>query len=264
MNMIQHTYGIFLNGSDHVVEHLKCVHLVLNNRISLAVCHQADTLTEHLHVVDVIHPLAIDTFQKNYSLKLTKLLRFRELSLFRFIKLHSLFLHDMLDLIFLMTFYLLCSQRVDWDNRSDRGIELIKIPLRRIHIIREAHICHAVYDICDHLVDGITHVLTVKYLTTLLVDDLSLLIVNLVIVEKIFTDSEVVELDLLLRFLDGIGKHLMLNLLILLNTKRCEHFHQSLGTEQTHQVILKGNVETGFTRISLSSGTSTELVINTS
>ena len=170
----------------------------------------------------------------------------------------------MLDLIFLMTFYLLCSQRVDWDNRSDRGIELIKIPLRRIHIIREAHICHAVYDICDHLVDGITHVLTVKYLTTLLVDDLSLLIVNLVIVEKIFTDSEVVELNLLLRFLDGVGEHLMLDLLILLNTKGCKHFHQSLGTEQAHQVILKGNVETGFTRISLSSGTSTELVINTS
>ena len=264
MNMIQHTYSVFLNRADHAVKHLECVHLVLNNRISLAVCHQTDTLTEHFHIIDVIHPFAVDAFQKDNSLKLTKLFRFRELSLLRFIKLHSLFLHNMLDLIFLMAFYLLCGQRVNRDDRSDRSVELIKIPLRRIHVIGKAHVCHAVYDICDHLVDGITHILTVKYLAALLVDDLSLLIVNLVIVEKIFTDTEVVELDLLLGFLDGIGKHLVLDLLILLNTKGCEHLHQSLGTEQTHQVILKGNVETGFTRISLSSGTSTELVIDTS
>ena len=212
----------------------------------------------------MIHPFAVDAFQKDNSLKLTKLFRFRELSLLRFIKLHSLFFHNMLDLVFLMAFYLLCGQRVDRDDRSDRSVELIKIPLRRIHVIGKAHVCHAVYDICDHLIDGITHILTVKYLAALLIDDLSLLIVNLVIVEKIFTDSEVVELDLLLCFLDCIGKHFMLNLLILGNTQRSEDLHKSLRAEQTHKVVLQGNVETGFTRISLSSGTSTELVIDTS
>ena len=201
----------------------------------------------------MIHPLAVDTFQKNNTLKLTKLLRLLELSLFRFIKLHSLFLHNVLDLVFLMTFDLLSCQRFDRNDRSDGCIELIKIPLAGIHIIREAHICHTVHDICDHLVNGITHVLTVKYLTTLLINDFSLLIVYLVIIKKIFTDSKVVELDLLLSFLDSVGKHLMLDLLILLNPKRRENLHQSLRTEQTHQVILKRNIETGFTRISLSS-----------
>ena len=264
MNMIQHTYSIFLDRSDHVIEHLKCAHLVLNNRISLSICSKTNTLTEHFHIIDVVHPLAVNTFQKNDTLKLTKLLWFRKLSFLRFIKLHCLFFHDMLDLIFFVTFNLFSCQWLDWNNRNDRCIKLIKIPLTGVHIIGEAHICHAVYNICDHLVDGITHVLTVKYLAALLINDFSLLIVYLVVIKKIFTDSKVIELDLFLCFLDRIGKHLMLNLLILLNSKRCENLHQSLRTKQTHQVVLKRNVETGFTRISLSSGTSTELVINTS
>ena len=56
----------------------------------------------------------------------------------------------------------------------------------------------------------------------------------------------------------------MLNLLILGNTQRSEDLHQSLRTEQTHEVVLKRDVETGFTRVSLTSGTSTELIVNTS
>ena len=56
----------------------------------------------------------------------------------------------------------------------------------------------------------------------------------------------------------------MLNLLILSYTKRCEHLHQTLRSEQTHQIVLKRNIETGFSWISLTSGTSTQLVINTS
>ena len=37
----------------------------------------------------------------------------------------------------------------------------------------------------------------------------------------------------------------------------------TIGTEQTHQIILKRNIETGLTRISLTTCTTTKLVINT-
>ena len=56
----------------------------------------------------------------------------------------------------------------------------------------------------------------------------------------------------------------MLNLLILRNTEGIEHIHQHLRTKQTHQIILQGNVEAGFTRISLTSGTAAQLIIDTS
>ncbi len=55
----------------------------------------------------------------------------------------------------------------------------------------------------------------------------------------------------------------MLNLLILRYTMRL-NTSSDAQTEQTHQIVLQRNIETGFSRISLTSGTSTQLVINTS
>ena len=55
----------------------------------------------------------------------------------------------------------------------------------------------------------------------------------------------------------------MLDLLVLCNTEAAEYRHQLLGTEQTHQIIFQRNIETGLTRISLTSGTTTQLVIDT-
>ena len=159
----------------------------------------------------------------------------------------------MLHLILFLTLNLLRCKRLDWDDLTENTVELIQIPLFRIYILRETHIYCIIYNICNHLVDGIAHVLTIQYLATLFVDDLTLLIVNLVVIKKILTDTEVVKLDLLLCLLDCIGKHLVLDLLILSYTKGSEHLHQTLRSEQTHQVILQGNVEAGFSRISLTS-----------
>ena len=194
MNMIQHTYGIFLNGSDHVVEHLKCVHLGTQQPDLFCRMPSGRYLTEHLHVVDVIHPLAVDTFQKNYSLKPHEAARFWELSLFSLHKASQPLpsRYDMLDLIFLMTFYLSCRVRV-WIGII--GVIAVLNPSRshlKESYHQEKHISVILsHDICDHLVMAsrmFSHQIS-QYLTTLLVDDLSLLIVNLVIVEKIFWDS---------------------------------------------------------------------------
>ena len=170
----------------------------------------------------------------------------------------------MSDLIAFLAFYTLSCKRSDRNDRSKNTVKFIQIPLFRIYIIRETHINISIHCILDHLIDCFTHILTVENLTTFFVDDLTLFIVYLVIIKKILTDTKVVKLNLLLSFLNCIGKHLVLNLFILCNTKGCKDLHQSLRTEQTHQVIFQGNIETGFTRISLTSGTSAKLIINTS
>ena len=120
-----------------------------------------------------------------------------------------------------------------------------------------------VYDIRDHLEDGITHVFTVQNAAALFVNDLTLLVIDLIVLKQVTADTVVVALDLLLCLFDGAGQHLMLDLLILGYTKALEYIHQTLGTEQTHQIILQGNVEAGFTRISLTTGTTAQLVIDT-
>ena len=55
----------------------------------------------------------------------------------------------------------------------------------------------------------------------------------------------------------------MLNLLALGHTHGLEHLHQALGTEQAQQIVLQGQVEAGFTRVALTSGTSAQLVVDT-
>ena len=113
MNMIQHTNRILLNSVDHVIEHLERSRLVLNNRILLAISDKTNTLTKKFHIIDMIHPLAVDRFQKNYSFQLTKLLCFRELSFLHLIKLHCLFLQLLFDLIFSLTLNHLSRKRLD-------------------------------------------------------------------------------------------------------------------------------------------------------
>ena len=119
------------------------------------------------------------------------------------------------------------------------------------------------HTVCDHLINGTAHVLSIQDTTTLAVDNLSLIIHNLIVLQQVFTNTKVVTLDLLLCFLNCTGKHLMLNLLTIRNTHCVEHIDQFFRTEQTHQIIFQRNIETGFTRISLSTGTSTQLIINT-
>ena len=43
-----------------------------------------------------------------------------------------------------------------------------------------------------------------------------------------------------------------------------EDLHHTFCTEQTHQVIIQGNVESGFARVALTAGTAAQLVIDTS
>ena len=56
----------------------------------------------------------------------------------------------------------------------------------------------------------------------------------------------------------------MFNLLVLCNTKRSKYLHQSLRTKQTHQVVLHTQVEAALAGVTLTAGTTAELVINPS
>ena len=78
--------------SEHVISH----HLILNQRISLPVSLKSDTLTELIHIIDMIHPSGVDDLQQNDTLHFTQLFRFRELSLFRLVGLYCPLFKQML------------------------------------------------------------------------------------------------------------------------------------------------------------------------
>ncbi len=54
----------------------------------------------------------------------------------------------------------------------------------------------------------------------------------------------------------------MLNLLTVRNTQRIEYTHQLFGTKQTHQIVFQRNIKLGFARISLTSGTPAQLIVD--
>ena len=49
-----------LNGVDHLFKHIEAFDLVLYDWVLLTVGTQADTLAEHIHVVEMLHPLVVD------------------------------------------------------------------------------------------------------------------------------------------------------------------------------------------------------------
>ena len=56
----------------------------------------------------------------------------------------------------------------------------------------------------------------------------------------------------------------MLDLLTLRHTQSVEHAHKPLRTEQPHKIVLQRDKELGLTRISLTSASATQLIVDTS
>ena len=213
----------------------------------------------------MVHPLGVDALEENDTLHLTQLLHRVELGFLRLVKFDGLFLQHVLQLV-LAHMHLILGQadRGKGDNGKQQGIQLCQIPVHRLLILGDGHIHRVLRDLRDHPHDNRAHVLAVQHLPALRIDGFTLLIHNLIVLQEVLTDAVVVVLDLLLGILDGLGQHLVLNLLSFRHAHGVKHIHQPLGTEQLHQVIFQGNVEAGFTRVSLTAGTSAQLVIDSS
>ena len=262
--MEEQTDSFLLDILRHLVEHLVTAQLVLNQRILLSVCLQTGSLTKLLHIVDVIHPLAVDDLEQDHTLDLTDRLRLRELCLLALIQLHSLFLELLLETVLLRLQHAFRRHRLDRHGGKQERVQLVVIPLFKIGVVTDTDIHAVLRDIRDHLVDRVAHALSIQHASSLLVDDLSLFVHYLIVLQQALTDAEVVVLDLLLCRLDRFGQRFMLDLLSFRDSQRIEHGDHPVRTEETHQIILQGDKELGFTRISLTTGTSTQLIIDTS
>ena len=75
------------------------------------------------------------------------------------------------------------------------------------------------------------------------VDEGALLVHDVVILKQVLADAEVVLLDALLGFLDGVVDHLVLEHLALLEAEAVEHLHDALRGIYTHEGVFEGYVE---------------------
>src|SRR6266481_4718526 len=94
-------------------------------------------------------------------------------------------------------------------------------------------------------------------------NNLALLGDHIVVLDNVFADIKVVALYPGLCILDEARDKLALQRHILLHPDPLHNTRHTVGSETTHQFIIKGQIEARRTRISLASCTTTQLVIDT-
>ena len=107
----------------------------------------------------------------------------------------------------------------------------------------------------DHIGDIDAYTLTHQGMLTLRVDEVSLLVHHIVVLDKALTDTEVVLLDFLLRPLDRARYHAVLDHLTFLEAHAVHHACYTVATEHTHQVIFERHIEDRRSRVTLTTGT---------
>ena len=75
-------------------------------------------------------------------------------------------------------------------------------------------------------------------------------------------DGEVLRLDLLLRALDGVGHHLVLDRDALFHAEPLHQAGDAVGAEDAHQVVFERQVEARRAGVALTAGAAAQLVVD--
>ena len=82
-------------------------------------------------------------------------------------------------------------------------------------------------------------------MATTLVDDLTLGVHHVIVLEKTFTDAEVVFFDLLLGALYSLVKHAVLEYFAFLEAHLVHHSSKTVGGKEAHQMVFERYEEDG-------------------
>ena len=118
----------------------------------------------------------------------------------------------------------------------------------------------------EHLVDPLEHLLAhvpaLEHRAPLGVDDAALMVQHVVVLEDVLADLEVLLLDLLLRALDPLGEHLVLDRLALARAELVEDRVDAVAGEEAHELVLGREEEARLARVALAAGAAAQLVVD--
>ena len=266
--MEQQLDGLLLDRFDHGVVHLVAFALVFDQRIALAHATQPDTILEIIHLIQVFTPLAVKNREHDTTFQLAQTL-FTKLAF----EVDILVLgvgndkllqgHDGLVSLELGDSILGCFR---FDGNRVHGVQSLEqafpIPILRLVRALVGALDVAQYRIVDELEDILVDVLALQYGLTLGIDDGALLVHHIVVLEHVLTDFEVARFHGLLRGAHALGNALRLDRLAFRHALGHNASHE-LRVEQTHQIVFERQIETGLARIALTSGTATQLIVDT-
>ena len=103
---------------------------------------------------------------------------------------------------------------------------------------------------------------SVEHLAALRVNDRALLIHHIVIHQHVFAAVEVLRLQAFLCAFNGVGENFCVDGRVLIQPEAIYQGCDVFAAEQPHEIVLKGEIDAGFARVSLAAGTAAQLVVD--
>src|SRR3989344_2005037 len=104
---------------------------------------------------------------------------------------------------------------------------------------------------------------SVKDVLPTFVNDLTVFVHHVVVLHDMLADIKVAPFNPLQRALNGTGNNSVLQRHVIGNFELLHHGLQPVPTEEPHEIIFHGNKELAISRVSLTAGASSQLIINT-
>ena len=252
-----------LDALYQVGKEFEAVLLVLCERIFLVVAAQSDTGLEYIHLIEVVSPLRIEYLQVDDTLDL--------LALFGVEYAHLLFveiLHHTQDhLCDLVRLFLLEVSGIDIDQQlfTDERGKFFEVVILSWHSLDDLRFGKQVLDILlTVLFDLRADIeIRIKQLVSECVDDLSLMVGDIIILKDVFTRFIVLVFDLLLRLFYRTGDDLGVDILSLFDTETVHDVADLLSAKDAQQVVIEAEEKLTLSRITLTAGTTSQLVVDT-
>ena len=148
------------------------------------------------------------------------------------------------------------------EGTAELVVQFVPSPLFGVAVGVDVGREHAVDRLVDHLLDVIVNRIPLEHVATAIVDDLTLLVHHVVVLEQVFADLEVAGLHLFLRSLDGAGDQRMFDHFPLFGTQPVHNGGDAFGAEQTHQIVFQREEEPRGAGVALAPGAAAQLAVD--
>ena len=215
----------------------------------------------------MVHPFAVDVSQKHVSFEFRKInalfLAESNLLFKKFFCLVRHGLHEAFEFVFMREFFR--NERGAFGEKSllERAVERIVIPVigRNFGVVIIANDFSC--DWFEHIDNLRMNVYAVKHLVPLFVNDFALFVHNVVVIQYVFADCEVAAFNHFLRAFDLFAYYAVGDCHIFVDVKHFGYALKFLAAEYSRDVVLKRYIEYRTALVSLSSGTTSQLIVDT-
>ena len=241
---------------EQFLKHIEAFTLVFELGIALAVPAQADAVAQEIHVAQMFLPAPVQFLQQEVAQQIAVkrprlLLELVEDGLHQFLRLlargqrgisgeHAVDVHDIGQPRPHRLFLFRIAGRARDFHRGVNVVEQVR------HVLVE-----------DGIKIGLAHEIAAQG-----IDDGTLLVHDVVVVEQRLADFKVMAFHALLGVFDGPGNHVVLDGLAFLHPQLLHQPGKAVRTEETHQVVFEREVEARGAGVALTPGTAAQLVVD--